>query len=117
MLFYVQFKKGSTVLDLGTLTEMKLAFKEFEPDVNLIVGNLFEKIGSGTSTVYRLYVHLESALLSAELTNYESDAGTFFTVLCELEWKEPTVAGIGPATLRRSSQIFNIPIYRNLNPV
>jgi len=118
LLFYITFVRNGNVIDLGTLTAMNLSLKEFAPDVTLLVGNTFNKTGSGSSTVYILYAKIESDALKASMTNYEADSGTMFDSLAELQWIEPnaTSGPTGPSTLRRSSGIFNMPIVGNFLP-
>jgi hypothetical protein len=115
LMLYVTFKKGATVLDLGPLATLQLGFKEFEPDPILVVGSAFVKSGSGSGTVYQLYVKIDSTALTAALSNYEADSGTQFDAICEIEWQEPNASGVGPVTLRRSTVPFLMPVARNIN--
>jgi len=117
LMFFFSFMKGSVALDLGTLSALNLAIKEFEPDSTLVVSSGFQKLGSGSNTIYQLYIHLDSTALAAALSSYEADAGTTFNAVCELEWVMPNSSGIGPSTCRRSSQLFTLPIFRNVNPI
>ena len=119
MMFFLTFTKGGAPIDIGTLHALNFALKEFEPDVTLVVGNTFLSLGTGAiSPKYQLYMQLDSTAMKAAISSYEQDKGTFFNAVCEVEWQEsnsnyPT---FGPQYIRRSSQLFNLPIYRNVNP-
>ena len=116
VLLYVQFRKGATNIDYGTLTELKLTLKEFEPDASIMVGDEFAKVGSGASTNYILYVQAVSSSLAAALSSYEADTGTLFTATAELEWKQPNDTTVGPNPMRRTSRLFPVTVVRNLTP-
>ena len=116
LMFYIQFTKGTTVLDLGDLSVLQLAIKQFEPDDVLVLGSTFAKVASGSSALYQLYVKIDSSALTAALSNYAENTGTQFSAECEIEWQEPNVSGIGPTPLRRSTALFTLTISRNINP-
>ena len=122
-MFFITFTKGGSPIDIGTLTGVKLAIKEFEPDATLVVGSAYASLGTGAiSPKYQLYAKLDSVAMAGSLSNYEAATGTFFNAVCELEWLEPlpvgiTFTGTGPSgSVRRSSQLFTLPIYRNVTP-
>ena len=115
LMMFITFMKGQQVLDLGTLAALQVAIKEFEPDAVLVVGNTFQKNGTGSGAVYQLYLKVDSTALTASLSDYEADSGTEFEAELEIEWQEPNASGIGPSTLRRSSALFTMQIQRNLN--
>ena len=132
-MLFITFTKNGNVLDLGTLTELKFTIKEFEPENTLVIGSAFKKLGTGQTTIYQLYVLVESSALKGAISNYENsssvilggatgaDIATLFNAVCEIEWKEPNpdYAGspsFGPATIRRSTALFTVPICRNETP-
>ena len=122
MMFFVTFTKGGSPIDIGTLHALNFALKEFEPDSTLVVSSAFLSLGTGAiSPKYQLYTQLDSAAMKAAMSNYAADTGTYFSADCEVEWQEPNphytdTTPFGPQYIRRSSQIFKLPIYRNVNP-
>lgn len=122
LLLVIRFRKGGVYVDVPC-SSLKLGIKELEPDSLVIVGGGetadvdFKKFGSGAGAYYVLPVSLTGAALAGVLSNYEQDYGTIFNALAELEWVEDTNwAGVGPATLRRTTRNFWVTIERDLVP-
>ena len=123
MMFYVTFTKGGSPIDIGTLTGLKVTIKEQEPDPYVIQGTSFASLGGGAiSPKYLLYAKLDSSATQGAMSNYEARAGTTFDAICEIEWLEPLPSGVtfspstGLSSVRRSSQLFTLPIWRNVTP-
>jgi hypothetical protein len=78
------------------------------------------KVGSGTSTVYRLYVQLAAA--DDAFPGYPADETSAdvltrsetVQLLGEFEWQETNGLGVGPATIRSSSQSWAALLVRDL---
>ena len=122
-LAYIHFHKDGTILDLGTLTKLEFAMKEFDPDATVVVSQdvpgevTFLKTGSGTETVYILHINFDGDALANSLTNYEADEGTTYDGIAEIAWDEPNAtSGVGPATLHRKSRTFTTTVERNIAP-
>ena len=115
----IRFKKTGVSLDPDP-TEINIAFKELETEAAILtaggaVTTAWTKAGSGSSAVCRLPVTVEGAGIATALANYESDAGTQFDALCEIEWKqalEPPIGGI--SELVASTKTFKVTIARDL---
>lgn len=126
LLIYAQFKRGETVVDLGTLGSLSFGLKQRETEDLLVLGGgaptgadgtPMEKTGSGTTTTYILAVDLDDEDLDGALLDVENDDGTKFTALAEFQWVEtnPTSGNrVGPATLTRTSQTFPVEVVRDL---
>ncbi len=105
---------GDSLIDLGP-SAITLGLKEYEPEnlLDLSDGG-FETIGEWDRTRYRILCHLEASKLEAALGNYEEDAETAFSALCEIEWQQPISWDGGALTLTRSSQTFLLRLSREI---
>lgn len=69
-----------------------------------------------SDTHFRFPVSFVEAALINALSNYESDQGTELLARAEIEWIETNAAGVGPATLRRTSRTFFLQLVRDIVP-
>ena len=111
--------KNGSVLDLGDLPDansLKLVLKELEPEAQVLLSDNADKAGTGDSSSYLVHAKFNGDSLAASLTNYETDAGTFYDALAEFEltFTNPGYFAGTPATLRRTSKTFRIRIERDL---
>ncbi|MHA3773674.1 Ig domain-containing protein [Verrucomicrobiota bacterium sgz303538] len=119
VIFNVRFVKSGVIAGLS-LTALKFALKEFEPEATLIetdgTAASWQQIGSGNDAAYRIYAKIDGDALRGALSNYEDDEATTFLALGEFEWMEsnPTTPRIGPATIRGSSRTYGITLTRDL---
>ena len=116
LLLWVTFVKNGQALDLDIQT-LALAIKEFEPDNRLVLGETWKKYGSGTGAYYGLYSAIAGADLKSVLSNYESDSGTAFDGLAEIEWQEANAdhgSGFGPENFRFTTRDFRVSIARDM---
>ncbi|MEI9898419.1 MAG: hypothetical protein WDN28_32320 [Chthoniobacter sp.] len=95
---------------------LKFALKQFEPELVLVEGTAWERLGSGDTAAYRVAVTLVSDALNAALSDNEDDAGTQFNALAEFQWAEHNPYGIGPTILRGTSRTFVVAMVRDLIP-
>jgi len=114
----IRFKKNGVALDPDP-TEIRLAFKAFEPEAALfsaggVATTDWAKSGVGANAFFRVPVVATSASLAAALADNEEDAGTKFSALCEIEWKQAISAVGGVTELIASSQTFLVTIERDL---
>lgn len=121
-LMAVRFKKGETIIDLGTLTSLQFGVRESADDPLIVLGGggasgsdgtPMKKTGTGTATVYLISISFTDALLSATLQDL--DDGT--PLLAELAWEEPNPTSsprVGPATLPHSSRTTPFIVERQL---
>ena len=114
MLSRISFVRNETVQDIS-LDALRLVMKEYEPESALVVSTeAFEKQGTGTGTNFLLHTKFDGTALAGALSNYESDAATFFYALAEIEYTQINPESVGPATLVRSSATFIIRIERDI---
>lgn len=114
LLTRVSFVRGETVQDID-IDSMRLVLKEYEPENELVVSSEpIEKQGASTSTNYLLHTKFDGNLLASSLSNYESDEGTYFYALAEIEYVQVNSESVGPSTLTRSSATFCVRIERDL---
>lgn len=116
ILFYIQFRKGTVVQDLGTLATLNLAIKEFEGDEAILIGEgtVVESVGSGDALTYLLYVEATGEKLAAAFSDYEKDESDEFIAIAQFECTAPNDTGVGANPIRRSSRIFNLLLVHNL---
>lgn len=114
LLTRISFIRGNTVQDLD-IDSIKLVLKEFEPESEIVVSSEpIEKQGASTSTNYLLHAKFDGAKLSAALSNYEADEGTFFYALAEIEYVQINGESVGPGMLVRSSSTFCVRVERDI---
>ncbi|MEA3210993.1 MAG: putative Ig domain [Chthoniobacter sp.] len=122
LLLYVQFRRGETVVDLGTLASLYFGLKELDTDALVTLGGgtgaetpkRLLKTGSGTTTTYICAVKFDGTMVEAALSNHEADEGTSFVGRAELQWVETNALLVGPATLKRTSQTFEVEVVRDM---
>ena len=119
-------KDGTIIFPNMTEGGLKLIVKEYEPDGQIIIGggaavttptayDMCVQNGSSDSSVnYMLYVSFTGLPLKSALDNYESDDGTRFNALAELEFTFVNPEGVGPTPITRTSKTFAINIERDL---
>jgi hypothetical protein len=112
LLMVLRWMKGDTTLPVAP-TSVQLTLKELEPDSELVVADTFDVV-TGSDPHVRLVATFSGDELESAISNYEDDTGTFFDALAEIEWIEPNATGVGPVTLRRTSDVFKIRIRRDL---
>ncbi len=105
---------GVSLIPLGP-SVITVGLKEFDPEGLLAVSDGgFETVGEWDQTRYRVLCHLEPSKLESALSNYEEDAGTAFSALCEIEWQQPLSFAGGLQQLKRSSQTFAVRLAREI---
>ena len=115
LLIWITFVKNGVACNL-TITALEIALKELESGNRILLGNVFNQVGSGSGAYFGLFCDLSSATgLNAMLANYQSDDGTSFDALAEIAWTETNAlygggSGFGPASFKFSSQDFGIQI-------
>ena len=110
--FRIRFHKNGVVADLD-LDDLWFAIKEYDTEAVLIESGVFEKIGTGENTSYRLRATLTSNELQSALSNNEDETGTKFVALSEFEWYAPALLGGGTSVT--SSQTFPLEIVREIH--
>lgn len=114
LLARVSFLRATTVQDIN-LDALRMVLKQYEPEAVLCVSSeTFEKQGTSTGTNFLLHSRFDGSSLAGALSNYESDAGTFFYGIAEIEYTQVNSESVGPAVLVRSSATFLIRIERDL---
>ena len=115
LLLWISFQKGGQNLDLD-VHSLAIAIKEFEPDARVVLGDTWKKFGSGTGAYYGLYAAISGTDLANALSNYESDGGTAFDGLAEIEWQEanPDHSDFGPEYFRFTTRDFRVSIARDM---
>ncbi len=112
-LFSVTFKRGGAVVEVP-ITALKWTLKELETEAQLVTSTAFDQVGSGANTRYRVLAQMAGDALKNALGNYEDDAGTEFSGLCEFEWSE-TIDSLGGTTSARfTSRTFRAEAARDL---
>jgi hypothetical protein len=81
----VRFARGGAAVDLGTLVSLTLAVKRREPEQVLFEAADWDKTGTGADAVWDGAVDVSGALLDGALAEEESDEGTEFEGLAEIE--------------------------------
>jgi len=119
----IRFKKNGVALDPAP-TDLAIAFKELETESVLFSAGGsktatppdFMQVGTGAAAVCQVPVTVTSDALASALSNYESDAGTKFNALCEIEWKQTMEHFFGSTDLNlvSSSKTFLVTIERDL---
>jgi hypothetical protein len=105
---------GRSLMPLGP-SVITFGLKEFEPEGLLALSDgAFETLGEWDRTRYRLLCRLEADKLATALSNYEEDAGTAFSALCEIQWHQPLLFGGTVRQVVRSSQTFRLRLDREL---
>ena len=110
--FRIRFHKNGVVADLD-LDALWFAIKELDTEAILLESNVWEKIGTGENTSFRLRATLTSTAIDSALSNYEEDTGTKFTALSEFEWYAPALLGGGTSVT--STQTFPLEIVREIH--
>lgn len=96
---------------------VRVAIKETENQSALELSDgTFETMGEWDRTRYRILCDLPEAAVLRALRNYETDAGSFFDAICEIEWTQAVTFDGETITLVRSSQNFIMRIVRELAP-
>lgn len=119
LLVFLYFKKGSTIVDPGTLDALKIALKSEDVETTPLAESTdWEKV-AGTAPYYRLILPLTSAALAAVIGDNEpstaGDVESNFNALAEISFtKEETVDSVH-TNITVTSQNFRWPIYRELN--
>ncbi len=113
LLLWIAFQKDGVNLDLD-IGSLAIAIKEFNPDGRLVLGNTWKKFGSGTGAYYGLYAAVSGADLASALSNYESDSGTAFDGLADIQWTEanPDHATFGPENFQFTTRDFKATLAR-----
>jgi len=110
--------KNSSILDLGLVgasNPLKLVLKQFEPEAQIVISDGSVQIGSNDANSLLLHAQFSGDTLKSALSNYETDTGTLFSALAELEVTFPNPGyTVGPDHLRRTSQTFTVQIERDL---
>lgn len=105
---------GKSLIPIGP-SLLTVGIKEFDPEGLLAVSDGgFETVGEWDQTRYRVLCKLEASQLEAALSNYEDDAGTAFSALCEIEWHQPLSFGGQLRQLLRSTQTFAVQLSREI---
>ena len=105
---------GTSLIPIG-LSVITVGLKEFDPEGLLAVSDgAFETIGEYDQTRYRVLCKLEASQIEASLSNYEDDAGTAFSALCEIQWIQPLSFGGQVRELTRSTQTFALQLAREI---
>lgn len=105
---------GESLVPIGP-SVITMGLKEFDPEGLIAVSDgSFETVGEWDQTRYRVLCHLEASKLEAALSNYEEDAGTAFSALCEIQWQQPISFGGVARQLTRSTQTFALRLAREL---
>ena len=117
LLLNIRFLKNGVPADLS-LTGLKFALKELEPENIIVESDAWTPVGAGTEASYRMCVHVDSDDLRSALTNYEDDQATQFLALGEFEWTERNAyePKVGPDVLRSSTRTFGVMLPRDLIP-
>jgi hypothetical protein len=106
--------KSGSVLDLGDPVTLKLVLKELEPENQIVISDAAVRVGSGDSSSLLIHAKFDGTLLAGALSNYESDGGTSFPALAEIELTFVNPYAVGPTNLVRTSKTFRIQIDRDL---
>ena len=107
----MRFYKEGSFVDFNP-SSLKLVLKEYEPESGVLTGGGdaitvdFDKVGTGADATWVMVISASDDALAAALSNYETDAGTFFYGLGEFQVEYPNPYDIGPGTLVRSSRTF-----------
>lgn len=111
MLLWLRFVKDDedSVLDLD-LDKLSIALKDSDLDARLIVGDEWQKFGSGTGTYYGLYARFAGARLVDALQNYAADEGTAFDGKADIQWTENADHAFTPETITFSTRDFPVVI-------
>ena len=109
----VRFKKNGIVVD-PTVTSLKLALDNAEPDPAIALATNFVRIGSGEASYCDLLVDLTSASVRSALEEFADDSGTFFEAKCELQLERTVTHNAAAVTLRISSRSFAVRLDRDL---
>jgi len=109
----VRFKKNGIVVD-PTVTSLKLALDNAEPDPAIALATNFVRIGSGEASYCDLLVDLTSATVKSALEEFADDDGTFFEAKCELQLERTVTHNAASVTLRISSKSFSVRLDRDL---
>jgi hypothetical protein len=112
VIFRIQMKRNGIPAAV-TLTSLKVAIKELEPEAVLSEGDDFDDLGEG---VFLLYLPVAGDPLKSALSNYEDDKATLFPAITEIEWVANNPLTVGPATVRGSSRHFEGQIVRDVIP-
>ena len=115
LLLNIRFLKAGVPADI-TVTSLKFALKELEPENVLVASDAWTPVGAGTEASYRMFVHVDSDELRGALSNYEDDTATQFLALDEFEWIEQNTYEpmVGPDLLRSSTRTFGVMLPRDL---
>jgi hypothetical protein len=119
LILKVLFFKGDTQLDLD-LFSLYVGVKSLDTESLTIksLPNDWEKVvaqnGASTLSHYLLYLKVSSAALTSDLSDVETDAGTFLDGLGEIEWVMESMNDVGPNQLRGSTETFPVRITRDL---
>ena len=114
----VTFSRSGTAIPVEIADDsLTLALKQYEPEGELVVSSA-SKAETGTDN-YLLYCQFKADALTAALSDYEAETGTYFYGLAELRavMTNPFHAslGIGAETLRKTSSTFRIRIERPIS--
>jgi len=105
---------GKSLMPIGPVL-ITIGLKEFDPEGILAISDgAFETLGEWDWTRYRVLCRLEASKLDAALSNYEDDAGTAFSALCEIQWIQPLLFDGVSRQLVRSSQTFSLRLAREI---
>ena len=115
----IRFVRRGVAADLD-LTSLKFGMKDDEGETPpVVLGTAFAKFGTGTGAFYRAYVRLDvEDDFFTDPANPESDAAldrsAIMGAIAEFEWVEANTLGVGPGTLRSTSQSFRVSVIRDL---
>lgn len=105
---------GKSLIPIGP-SVITFGLKEFDPEGLLEVSDgSYETIGEWDWTRYRVLCQLEASKVEAALSNYEDDAGTAFSALCEIQWIQPISFGGNLRQITRSTQTFSLRLAREI---
>ena len=105
---------GKSLMPIGP-SVITFGLKEFDPEGLLAISDGgFETIGEWDWTRYRVLCQLEASKLESALSNYEDDAGTAFSALCEIQWLQPLSFAGAVRQIVRSSQTFSLRLAREM---
>lgn len=108
---------GGAALAMVDPASVRISIKETDSQSALALSDgAFETIGDWDATRYRIVCTLTPAAVLRALRNYETEAGTFFDALCEIEWTQAVTFDGDATTLIRSTQTFPVRLARELAP-
>lgn len=113
VMFIVRFEKGGVQID-PDLTDLRIVFKQLEPDAILVDADAFEKTGSAATAAWILPATFTGDALAAALADNEGDAATTFAALTEIEWRRSVTFNAAPLELVGSSRTFLTQMDRDL---